>query len=87
MSDYIDLLFTVAPHPEGEFIEAENPKGCSVKAGEWIPPGDDGYWRLRVPTEPPPAVLCPHEYPEQFAERWDQLMDELGEWRRGERTT
>jgi hypothetical protein len=39
---------------------------------------------LRKPPAPP-AVLCAHEHPEAFARRWDELMDELGEWRRGER--
>lgn len=34
----------------------------------------------------PPAVLCAHDQPVQFAATWDELMDELGEWRRGERT-
>jgi len=48
---YLDIVFDGPPAPEsGRFIECEV-AGRSVKVGEWIP-GDDGYWRLRLPWKP-----------------------------------
>jgi hypothetical protein len=38
---------TVAPGPDGEFIEVENDQGYSIKAGEWFQ-RSDGYWVLRI---------------------------------------
>lgn len=50
MDNYIDILFTVAPHAEGEFVEVENMHGQSIKAGEWIQ-REDGFWVLRIRPE------------------------------------
>jgi len=47
--EYIDILFDGPPAPtSGHFIEVEDPDGRSIKAGEWIEPTDDFYWRLRI---------------------------------------
>lgn len=43
----------------------------------------DAWWRGQVEALAP-AVLCAHEHPAEFAAMWDELMDELGQWRRGE---
>jgi len=49
MADYVDLLFTNAPGPDSEFVEAEDPNGVSVSVGEWIPPEEGSeFWRFRI---------------------------------------
>ena len=48
----LDILFDGPPsHEAGRFVECEV-DGRSVNAGEWLPPTDDAFWRLRV-TELP----------------------------------
>jgi hypothetical protein len=55
MADYIDVVMTVGPHADGEFVELEDDQGRGVgpDAGiEWIRPStDDPYWRLRIPWD------------------------------------
>lgn len=47
-SDFIDIVFDGPPsHESGRFVEAENPQGHSINAGEWIDRGD-GTWALRI---------------------------------------
>lgn len=55
-AEYVDLLFTRAPHPDGEFVDAEDQDGNSVRVGGWIAPsGTDTWWRLRIPINPKEA--------------------------------
>lgn len=48
--EFIDILFDGGPsHHGGRFMEVENPKGESIKVGEWISPEGGSVWRLRIP--------------------------------------
>ena len=57
---YIDLVFDGPPGPENPrlgqapqgpgFVEAENERGESIRAGHWIKRGD-GKWALRIMPE------------------------------------
>lgn len=48
MRDYIDVVFTAAPGPDGtEFIEVEDDHGKSIRAGVWSK-RTDGLWQLRI---------------------------------------
>ena len=45
---YLDIVFDGPPsHKSGRFVEAENPEGHAVCAGEWIDRGN-GLWALRI---------------------------------------
>jgi hypothetical protein len=66
VSAYLDLVFTVAPHPDGEFVEAENRFGHGVSVGDWIAPNDaDRFWRLRMP-ELRLLMLLAQDVPEEY---------------------
>ncbi|HEY4522757.1 MAG TPA: hypothetical protein VJK73_00080 [Candidatus Paceibacterota bacterium] len=46
--EYIDVVFDGPPsHKSGRFVEVENTRGASIKAGRWIDRGD-GFWALRI---------------------------------------
>ena len=55
MAQYVDVVMTVGPHPNGEFVELEDDQGLSVGSDngiEWVEPTDtDPYWRLRIPWD------------------------------------
>lgn len=51
--DYVDIVFTGPPGAEPPFpvfVEVEDPKGRSIKLGEWLE-REDGYWVLRIRKE------------------------------------
>ena len=53
---FIDIVFDGPPsHESGRFIEVENPRGESIRPGEWVQDGD--LWRLRIPNAYP-AILA-----------------------------
>lgn len=53
---YIDVVFDGPPSvPAPRFVEAEDPDGNSIRAGEWINRGD-GYWALRIYSIPEDEV-------------------------------
>lgn len=64
--DYIDVLFTGPPGPEpGQFVEVEDPDGCSLRRGEWVH-REDGYWALRLRDPEAPAVAPFDSRPDTF---------------------
>lgn len=51
---YLDVVMTVLPHPEGEFVELEDDKGRGVYHDygvQWVTSHDE-YARLRIPLAP-----------------------------------
>ncbi len=50
--DYVDIVFTGPPGPDTEahFVEVEDPRGYSMRLGEWLE-REDGYWVLRIRKE------------------------------------
>lgn len=53
---FIDVVLDGPPdHEAGRFVEVEDPKGHSVKVGEWIDRGN-GMWALRIDR---PVVVLP----------------------------
>lgn len=53
----VHLLFDGPPGPEcGRFVEAEDPTGKSINAGEWSQ-RPDGYWQLVI-QQPSAGVAC-----------------------------
>jgi hypothetical protein len=51
VTEYIDVVMTVLPHHDGEFVETEDDKGRGVGRNlgiDWVDTGD-GYHRLRIP--------------------------------------
>jgi hypothetical protein len=72
MTEYIDVLFDRHPAtPSGEcrFIEVENNKGESIRAGEWVE-REDGMWALRIPS-------MEQRVAEQIAD-WLEAQDRIG---------
>lgn len=52
MAEYVDVVMTVAPHANGEFVELEDNQGGPTSEIRWIKPTDsDPYWRLRIPWD------------------------------------
>lgn len=52
---FYDVVMTVAPHADGEFVELEDQDGRGVGSSSgtrWLKPGVDSpdrFWRLRIP--------------------------------------
>ena len=51
MRNFIDIVFDGPPgHESGRFVEVEDEKGASFRAGEWIQ-RPDGFWALRLTAQ------------------------------------
>lgn len=56
------IIFDDGPGPKsGRFVEVENDKGESIRAGEWSQ-RPDGLWQLKIEEKLPeiPMTYCPH---------------------------